>query len=133
MLDRVGESEEIAPGVFQTVTQGDQFLPTVDGDKPFVFEIADEFFRFDAEVDNVAVRPNKWVERFHVGDCRPVLLPTMDLHGAGLAQFYGDNSRGWVGPKQNLVLFEFHESNRRLRGFNGFERRLQLLMPTGAN
>ena len=40
MLHRIGEGEEIAPGVFETVAQRDQFLPTVHCNSPAVFEIA---------------------------------------------------------------------------------------------
>ena len=62
MLDRIGEREIVAPGVLQSVAQRDQFLPTVDRNAPAVFEIAAQFFRFDPQIDNVAVGPDEWMK-----------------------------------------------------------------------
>ncbi len=53
MLNRIGKREEIAAGVFQSVAKRDQFLPAIDRDQPAVLQIASEFLRLDAKIDNV--------------------------------------------------------------------------------
>src|SRR5947209_13462632 len=66
MLHRVGEREEIAPGILQSVTQRDEFLPAIDGDQPAILEITAKFLGFNTEIDNVAIGPHKWMERPNV-------------------------------------------------------------------
>src|SRR5207249_510708 len=46
VLYRIGEGEEIASSVLQTVTQADEFLPAIDRDQPTVIEIALKLFDF---------------------------------------------------------------------------------------
>src|SRR6266404_7769662 len=72
MLHWVREREEVAPGILQSVTQRDEFLPTIDGDQPAILEIAAKFLGFDAKIDYVAVSPDKWMEWFNVRACRPI-------------------------------------------------------------
>src|SRR5207248_6328246 len=69
---------------------------------------APNLFRFDSNVDHIAVGPDEGVKRFHFGRCRSILLAAVDLDGAGLAQLNGHDSRRRVGPEENFVLFEFH-------------------------
>jgi len=49
MLHRIGQGEEIAPGVFESVAQGDEFFPAIDSDQPAVMEIALKLFGLDAK------------------------------------------------------------------------------------
>src|SRR5438105_10775168 len=79
MLNWIGECKKIASGVFQTIAQRDQFLPTVDRDQPAKFQIAFELFRFAPKIDNVRVRPTERVERLDVGRCRSIFLSTVHL------------------------------------------------------
>ena len=53
MLNRIGKREEIAAGVFESVAKRNQFLPAIDCDEPAVLQIAPEFLRLDAKIDNV--------------------------------------------------------------------------------
>ena len=53
MLNRIGEREEVAPAVFESVAERDQFLPAIDRDKPAVLQIPLEFFGLNAKIDNV--------------------------------------------------------------------------------
>ena len=110
MLHRVGEGEEIAPGVPESVTQRKQFLPAIDCDQPGVLEITTEFFGFDAEIDNVAIGPHKWMERLDIGNCRSIVFPPINADRAGLAQLNGNNARRRISPEKHRVLFEFHRS-----------------------
>ena len=77
MLHRIGECEEIAAGVFQSVAKRDQFLPAIDGDQPAVLQIAPEFFRFDAKIDNVRVGPDERMKRLDVGNGRSICFAPM--------------------------------------------------------
>src|SRR4029077_13143207 len=52
MLNRIGKREEIAAGVFESVTERDQFLPAIDCDEPAVILISAEFFRLYAKIAN---------------------------------------------------------------------------------
>src|SRR5436305_11009148 len=52
MLDRIGKCEEIATSVLKSVAKPYQFLPAIDCDEPAVLQIAPEFLRFHAEINN---------------------------------------------------------------------------------
>src|SRR5207244_13379078 len=82
MLNRIGEREEIATGVFESVAKRNQFLPAIHCDEPAVLQIAPEFFRLDAKIDNVRVGPDKRVKRLDVGYRRTIVFPLMHAHGA---------------------------------------------------
>ena len=71
MLNRIGKREEIAAGVLESVAERNQFLPAIDCDEPAVLQIAPEFFRLDAKIDNVGVGPDKRVKRLDVGTVEP--------------------------------------------------------------
>src|SRR2546423_6146337 len=124
MLDWIGEREEIAPCVFESVAQSDEFLPAIDSDQPAILEIALKLFGFDAKIDNIRVAPDKWVERLNVGDGRFVRFPTINLNRSSLAEFNGHNARRWIRTEEQCVLLKFHGCNRRLRGFLGSESKL---------
>src|SRR5437867_5436453 len=126
MLHRIGKSEEIAPGVFESVAQCDEFFPAIDRDQPAVLEIALKLFGFDAEIDNVRVAPDKWVKRLNVGNSRSVRFPAINLNRASLAEFNGDNAWHWIRTEEQRVFLEFHRCHRRLRGFRGFESELTI-------
>ena len=53
MLNRIGKREKIAAGVLESVAKRNQFLPAIDCDQPAVLQIAPEFLRLDAKIDNV--------------------------------------------------------------------------------
>ena len=108
MLHRIGEGEKITPGVFKSVAQRDQFLPTVHRNSPAVFEIASELFCFDAKVDNVRVGPNEGMKRLDLGHGRSILFPAINLDRAGLAELDRDDARRRIGAEEHGVLFEFH-------------------------
>jgi hypothetical protein len=85
MLNGIGEGEEIATGAFESVAERNQFLPAIDSDEPAVIQIAPKFFRFDTEIDNVRVGPDKRMKWLYVGDCRSICFPTMHPNGAAFA------------------------------------------------
>src|SRR4030095_9547587 len=111
MLHRIGKGEEIAPGIFESVAQGDEFFPAVDRDQPAVLEIALKLFGFDAKVHNIRVAPDKWVERLNVGNGRSVRFPAINLNRSSLAEFNRDDAWRWISAKEQRVLLEFHESS----------------------
>src|SRR6185369_11657995 len=108
MLNRIGKCEKIAARVFDSVAEPDQLLPAIDCDEPAVLQIAVEFFRLDAEVDNVRVCPDKRMKWFEIGDGRTICFPPMHTHGAGFAQLNGHNSRRRVRAEKQRVLLKFH-------------------------
>src|SRR5439155_24660412 len=126
MLHRIGKSEEIAPGVFESVAQYDEFFPAIDRDQPAVLEIALKLFGFDAEIDNVRVAPDKWVKRLNVGNGRTVRFPAINLNRSSLAELDSDNAGCWICAKEQRIFLEFHRCHGRLRGFRGFESELTL-------
>src|SRR5262249_34755011 len=111
MLHRVRKREKIAPGALESVPQRDEFLPTIDGDQPAILEIAAEHLGFNAEIDNVAVGPDKWMERLDAGDCRSILLPTINFHRSCFAQFNRDDARRGISAEEQRVFFKFHRSS----------------------
>src|SRR5262249_21020482 len=111
MLDRIGKGEEIAPRILQSVSESDQFFPTVDRDQPAELQIAFELLGFDSEIDNVRVSPNKRMERLDVGGCRSILFATINFDRAGLAKLNRDDARRRVRAKEDFVLLEFHGSS----------------------
>src|SRR5712675_2545901 len=108
MLNRIGKREEIAAGVFESVTKRNQFLPAIDCDEPAVLQIAPELLSLDPKIDNVGVRPDKRMKRLDVGNGRTIWFPSMHTHGAGFAQFNGDDSRRRVRAEEQRVLLKFH-------------------------
>jgi hypothetical protein len=48
------------------------------------------------------------VKRLDVGNCRTISFPPMHTHGAGFAQFNGDDSRRRVRAEEQRVLLKFH-------------------------
>ncbi len=108
MLNRIGEREKIATGVFESVAKRNQFLPAIDGDEPAIFQIAAQFFRLDAKIDNIGVCPDKRMKRLDVGNGRPICFPPMHTHGAAFAQLNGDNPRRQVRAEEQRVFLEFH-------------------------
>src|SRR4030095_3462902 len=125
MLDGIGESEEIAAGVFESVAQGDEFFPAIDRDQPAIPEIALKLFGFDAKIDNIGVAPDKWVERLDVGNGRSVRFPAIALNRSSLAEFNCDNARGWISAEEQRVLLKFHESSN----FLSFRAKSRNLLP----
>src|SRR5262249_26427471 len=77
VLDWIGEGEEIAPGALQSVSQANQFFPTVHRDQPAEFQVAFELFRFDPKIHNVRIGPDEWMKRLNLGDCRSILFAAM--------------------------------------------------------
>ncbi len=108
MLHRVGEGEEIAHCVFESVAKCYQFLPAIDGDKPPVLQIPSKFFRLDAKIDNVRVGPDKWVERLDVGSGRSICFAAVHAHSPAFAQLNGHDARRRIGAKEQRVFLEFH-------------------------
>src|SRR5207244_1193113 len=108
MLHWVREREEVAPGILQSVTQRDEFLPTIDGDQPAILEIAAKFLGFNAEIDYVAVGPDEWMKRLDVGDRRSISFPAIDFHRSRLAKLNGDDARRRISAKEQRVFLEFH-------------------------
>src|ERR1700730_1774422 len=108
MLNRIAQSEVVAPGVLETVAQRDQFLPAIDGDTPAVSEIAFELFGVDTKIDDVAVGPDKWMKGLDLGDDRPIFFAAINLYRAGLAQLDRDNPRSWIGAEERRVFLKFH-------------------------
>ena len=109
MLNRIGEREEIAAGVFESVAKRNQVLPAIDCDEPAVLQIAPEFLRLDAKIDNVRVGPDKRVKRLDVGSGRTIRFPPMHTHGAGFAQLDGYNPRRRIRAEEQRVFLKFHQ------------------------
>src|SRR4029453_798152 len=107
MRYRIGEGEEIASSVLQTITQADEFLPAIDRDQPAVLETALKLFGFDAKIDNVRIAPNKWVERLNVGNGRSICFPAINLNRSSFAEFNRDNAGRWISAEEKGVLLEF--------------------------
>src|SRR5438105_2440214 len=114
MLHWIREREEVAPGILQSVTQRDEFLPTIDGDQPAILEIAAKFLGFDAEINNVAVGPDKRMKWLDVGDGRSIFFPAINAHSSGFAQLNGDDAWSGISAKEQRVFLEFHFLNPRL-------------------
>ena len=57
VLHWIGEREEIASGVSQSVAQCDQFFPAINRDQPAVFKTAFKLFGFDAKM---SAQTNGW-------------------------------------------------------------------------
>src|SRR5262245_12581892 len=74
VLHRIVQSEKIASDLFESVAEGDQFLPTVSSDTPAIAQIALELFSIDVEVRNIGITPKKWVERLDVCRGRTILF-----------------------------------------------------------
>src|SRR5260370_22151504 len=108
MLNRIGKREEIAAGIFESVAKRNQFLPAIDCDEPAVLQIAPEFLRLDAKIDNVGVSPDKRVKRLDVGNRRTIWVPAMHTHGAGFAQLNSHNPRRRVRTEEKRVFLKFH-------------------------
>src|SRR5438034_8053526 len=108
MLNRIGKREKIAAGVFEAVAKRNQILPAIDCDEPAVLEIAAEFFRLDAKIDNVRVGPDKRMKRLDVGNGRTICFPPMHTHGAAFAQLDSHDPRRRVPTEEQRVFLKFH-------------------------
>src|SRR5207248_5517669 len=129
VLYRIGEGEEIASSVLQTVTQADEFLPAIDRDQPTVIEIALKLFGFDAKIDNIRVAPDKWVKRLNIGNGQSICFPTINLNRSSFAEFNCDNAMRRMGFEVYAVLLEFHFLNK-LLSFRAKSRNLLLFLRT---
>ena len=108
MLHRIGESEEIAPGAFQSIPQCDQLFPAIHRDQPAVLETAFELFRFNAKIDNIRVAPDKWMERLNVGNRRAVCFPAVNLNRSGFAELNCNDAWRRISAEEQRVFLEFH-------------------------
>ena len=66
------------------------------------------------------------MKRLDVGNGRTISFPPMHTHGAGFAQFNGDDSRRRVRAEEQRVFLKFNGCNGSLRGFRVFESELPL-------
>src|SRR5216110_177447 len=112
VLHGIGEREEIASGVSQSVAQCDQFFPAINRDQPAVFKTAFKLFGFDAKIQNIRVAPDKRVKRFNFDDCRSTFSPAINFNGSRFAQFNRDDPRRSIGAEEHGVLLKFHRGSR---------------------
>src|SRR5438552_427588 len=103
MLHRIAQREETATGALESVAQGNQFLPTVDGDPPTIAQIARELFGVDVEIGDIGIAPDKRVERFDVGGSRSIFFAPVDSDGPGIAELDCDDPQSRVGAEEERI------------------------------
>src|SRR5262245_58864742 len=109
VLHRIGQREEIASRVFQSVAQCDEFFPAIDRNQPAILEIALKLFGFDAKIHNIRVAPDEWVKWLNISNGRSGCLPAINVNCSSFAEFNGDNAGRWISAEEQRVLLEFHE------------------------
>ena len=108
MLNRISQREEVAPCAFQSVSERDQFLPTVHADSPAVAQLARELFSVDVEIGYVGITPDERMKRFDLGYNRSIPIASVDLDCSGFTQLDRDDPLGRIRSKQEVIFLESH-------------------------